>query len=110
MDVSIICASLPILRAPLIKLFPHLGKDSTRGVPGGNSGRRAHGPSEISMQDQLDWRKSGQTHVGTLRGTLDDDTASDEERILSPHEIRMTTEVRLDYEKPAAARSGSFAR
>ncbi|KAK6415770.1 hypothetical protein LTR95_017544, partial [Oleoguttula sp. CCFEE 5521] len=89
-DVSIICASLAILRTPFIKLVSRFCSNSTRRNSGGISGGRAHGPSEIIMQDQSFWRKAGQTHARGLQRTVNDETASDEERILSPHDTRMT--------------------
>lgn len=99
-DVSIICASLPVLRAPLNKLFPSIFRNmSTRAVSdrarvqyGGRFGELA---GAISMQDQSDWRKSGQSRVRARHNVADDDTASDEERILRPSGILKTTEVRL---------------
>ncbi|KAK4902644.1 hypothetical protein LTR27_000582 [Elasticomyces elasticus] len=98
-DVSIICAALPVLRAPLSKLFPRiLGRLATQGPSarqhhGVRSGGQLRSTSGISMQDRSEWHKGGQSQVRGVRDTLDDDAASDEERILSPHAIRKTMEV-----------------
>ncbi|KAK6386627.1 hypothetical protein LTR65_008826 [Meristemomyces frigidus] len=115
-DVSVICASLPILRAPLNKIFPRIlgnistwgGSESARARSDAKSSGRAHGTSAISMQNGSGWRKSGQTYAREVRDVSGDDAASDEEQILGPHGIRKTTEVRLNYDEVDAAASRTF--
>ncbi|KAK4552317.1 hypothetical protein LTR86_010488 [Recurvomyces mirabilis] len=122
-DVSIICASIPVLRAPIGMLFPRLlGRLSTRN--GAESGNQYHGQfrsgmaarvpegSAISMQDRTQWQKStgGNAYVRGVHGGIDDDAASDEERILGAEGIRKTTEVTFGYDELERSRSGTFGR
>ncbi|KAK5107610.1 hypothetical protein LTR62_000945 [Meristemomyces frigidus] len=129
-DVSLICASIPILRTPMGMLFPRLlGRLSTRNG-GAESGRQYHGQasnraelpagSGINMANRAEWQKSSAGHAyvrGVRHPNHDDDDddrdsagASDEERILGSDGIRKTTMVTLDYDESQRSQSGTFGR
>ena len=92
-DVSIICASLPILKAPLQRLLPRVfGMKSSAEKSADYSKSPSYragveGPS-IAMNNS---RRSG-LHAKS-------DTASDEEQMIESGGIMKTTNVTLDYEE-----------
>lgn len=116
-DVSIICASIPVLRAPVGKLFPRLlGKLSIRnrsGDPGqyyhDGIGGQALSGSAIKMQNRSEWQKNHMNARSKCDGASDD-AASDEEHILRPDGIRKTMEVTCAWVELDNARSDSHSR
>ncbi|KEF54305.1 uncharacterized protein A1O9_09471 [Exophiala aquamarina CBS 119918] len=99
-DVSIICAALPILKAPLSKLFPRLWGNRTTAAETGasGSGRVSHGGHNIGMKSYGDSQiRSGHRHSRNL--TNNNDPESDEEGMLDSKGIRKTTNITFDYEE-----------
>ncbi|KAK5056722.1 hypothetical protein LTR84_012254 [Exophiala bonariae] len=103
-DVSIICAALPILKAPLSKLFPRLwgNRTTTAGTGGSDSHKMSQGTHNIGLKAFGDSQlRSGHRHSRNVHG----DAESDEEGILDSRGIRKTTNITFDYEEAASTKS-----
>lgn len=105
-DVSIICAALPVLKAPLSKLFPRLwGNRTTTAATGGSDSHKiSQGTHNIGIgmkafgDSQL---RSAHRHSRNIHG----DAESDEEGILDSRGIRKTTNITFDYEEAESTKS-----
>ena len=83
-NVGIICACLPVLKAPITKFVPFMRDKNFR-------------PSQYAEQFSKDWHTSPNAITHVTRNRADND--SDEEFILQDRAVRKTTDINIAYEE-----------